>query len=125
MEQLILEPQKKTLDINCANGSIHMSGNSLLQDPKAFFKPVVDWIIEYVKNPALKTVVTLKFEYIDTSSVQSIFDILGLLKAIPDTDNRVIVNWHYELDDPELLEVGEIMEGRLKLIFNYIDYSEN
>ncbi len=122
MEELRFEPQKKTLDIKCVEGNISMSGNSLLPNPKKFFQPVYDWVTEYVKNPAEKTEVSLKFEYIDTSSIQAIFDILKLLKDIPNSEDRVIVNWYFEFDDPELLEVGEIMDGRLKLNFNFIDY---
>ena len=122
MEDLILKPQNKTLDISCTQGTISMSGNSLLPDPRKFFKPVFDWVTEYVTNPAKKTVVNLNFEYIDTSSVQAVFDILKILKEIPDSDERVLVNWYFEFDDPELLEVGEIMEGRLKLNFNYLEY---
>lgn len=123
MEDLHIEPQKKTLDIQCTDDNISMYGNSLLPNSRTFFQPVFDWVTEYVKNPSKKTEVSLKFEYIDTASIQALFDVLKLLKSIPDNEERVIVNWYFEFDDPELLEIGEIMEGRLKLNFNFIDYT--
>lgn len=122
MEELILEPKEDSLAIECRKGSISMKGNSILAYPRKFFQPVTDWVNEYVKEPADHTEVVLRFDYIDTASVQSIFDILKQLKRIPDYDDRVMVHWYFEFDDPELLEVGEIMEARLKLKFNFVEF---
>lgn len=122
MTEFILEPRGDSLAIECRDGSISMKGNSILAYPRKFFQPVSDWVTAYVKEPDVQTDVVLKFEYIDTASVQAIFDILKLLKQIPDYQNRVLVNWYFEFDDPELLEVGEIMETRLKLKFNFVEY---
>lgn len=122
MKEFILEPKEDTLAIECRDGSISMHGNSILAYPRKFFQPVMDWVTEYVGQPAERTDVVLKFDYIDTASVQSIFDILKLLKKIPDYEDSVLVNWYFEFDDPELLEVGEIMEARLKLKFNFVEY---
>lgn len=123
MEEFILKPTKDTLDIQCKNGSISLKGNSLLPNPNKFFKPVFEWLTLYLANPAHKTEICLQFQYLDTASVQSIFDMLKLIDEKIGKNNQVVVNWYYELDDPELLEVGEIMEGRLDMSFNYIEYS--
>jgi len=122
MTELTLKPREDSLAIECREGSISMKGNSILAYPRKFFQPVTDWVTEYVKEPAPQTDVLLKFDYIDTASVQSVFDILKLLKQIPNHEDRVLVNWYFEFDDPELLEVGEIMEARLKLKFNFVEY---
>jgi hypothetical protein len=121
MEELILNQKKDSPEIICKNGFVSMKGNSILSDPKAFFHPVSQWMEEYVTTHPESTVVDLNFDYVDTASVQSVFSILRLLKRIPGHEKSVVVNWHYELDDPELLEVGEIMQTRLKLNFNYIE----
>lgn len=124
VSDLTIAGKKDSLSITCSKGKISMEGNSILPNAISFFQPVNDWVNEYVKNPAAKTVVSLKFNYIDTSSVQAVFDILKKLTEIPDYENKVFVNWYFEFDDPELLEVGEIMEGRLKLNFNFIEYAD-
>ena len=123
IKELILEPGKDTLEIKCSHGKISMQGNSLLADPKKFFQPVNDWITEYIKDPAQTTEITLRFEYMDTASIQAIFDLLMSIKVITKINKQLVVNWYFEFDDPELLEVGEIMSGRLKLDFNYIEYT--
>jgi hypothetical protein len=121
MEELFIKKKKDAPEIICREGSVSMKGNSILADPKAFFQPVTDWIGEYIKNPAETTSVDLEFDYVDTASVQSVFSILKLLKKIPRHEKRVVVNWYYEFDDPELLEVGEIMQTRLGLNFNFVE----
>jgi len=127
MDQIVglnIEQTKNTPEINCEYGLITIVGNSILENPISFFKPLHDWADEYLLAPALTTTVTLKFHYINTSSVQSIFDLLKLLREkIPSSSDTLIVNFYFEFDDPELLEVGEIMAGRLKLDFNFTEYS--
>jgi len=122
-EDLKIDSTKDTLEIICKSGFISLNGNSIIPNAKTFFEPVANWIDDYIQNPAENTEVTLKFNYIDTASVQSIFELLKRLRDIPNYENRISINWYFEFDDPELLEVGEIMEARLKLKFNYIEFS--
>ena len=122
MNDLILKPTQKTLDVKCVPGEIRLTGNSILSDPKVFFDPIKDWISEYVKQPEESTLVNLKLEYVDTASVQQIMEMLMLLKKLKYREHEVAVNWYYEVDDPELLELGEIMQNRLGLEFQFIKY---
>ena len=125
MKELNIEATKDRLAVHCSSGKIELQGNSILQDAKLFFQPVEKWIAEYVKNPADHTEITLKFEYIDSASVQSVSILLKYFKnwgleKLPD----VIVNWYFEFDDPELLELGEILQGRLNIPFNFVEYTK-
>ena len=122
MKDLYIEANEDTLAIECKQGHISMKGNSILADPMKFFKPVKEWVLAYLQNPEPKTIIDLRFDYVDTASVQSVFDTLKLFIKMPDYQERLIVNWYFEFDDPELLEVGEIMEARLRLKFNLIEY---
>ncbi len=122
MKDLNIKQQKNNLEVNCSEGKIDMKGNSIVPNAQSFFKPVFDWVDEYVKKPAKNTKVTLRFDYIDTASVQAVFDLLKALKEVEVEGNSLVVDWHFEFDDPELLEVGEIMEARLGVKFNYIEY---
>ena len=110
MNDLIIKPTQKSLDVKCIPGEVSLSGNSILSDPKVFFEPVFKWVDEYIKQPEASTTVNLKFEYVDTASVQRIFDVLKHLKELRNNDKELNVNWYYEMDDPELLELGEIMD---------------
>ncbi len=122
MENITIEPTKKSLEVECSPGYFKLSGNSILSDPRKFFKPIVEWVESYLKEPEEVTTVDLKLEYVDTASVQSVFDLMRMFKALQDQKKELVVNFYFEFDDPELLELGEIMEGRLGIKFNFIEY---
>jgi hypothetical protein len=121
MDKLHIEATRNTPHIYCSYGTIRIEGKSLLPDPNTFFAPLYKWIDEYLAAPDNRTEIHLNFEYIDTSSVQGIMKMLRQIKEMPGHENSVTVHWYFEFDDPELLELGEIMEGRLGLTFNYIE----
>ncbi len=122
MENITIEPTKKSLEVECSPGYFKLSGNSILSDPRKFFKPIVEWVEQYTQSPEDLTTVDLKLEYVDTASVQSVFDIMRMFKPLQEMKKEVVVNFYFEFDDPELLELGEIMEGRLGIKFNFIEY---
>ena len=122
MENITIEPTKKSLEVECAPGYFKLSGNSILSDPRKFFKPIVEWVEKYIQEPQDLTTIDLKLEYVDTASVQSVFDLMRMFKPLQEKNKEVAVNFYFEFDDPELLELGEIMEGRLGIKFNFIEY---
>ena len=122
MENITIEPTKKSLEVECSPGYFKLSGNSILSDPRKFFKPIVEWVESYLKEPEEVTTVDLKLEYVDTASVQSVFDVMRMFKVLQEQKRELVVNFYFEFDDPELLELGEIMEGRLGIKFNFIEY---
>ena len=122
MENISIEPTKKSLEVECSPGYFKLSGNSILSDPRKFFKPIVEWVESYIQDPRDLTTIDLKLEYVDTASVQSVFDIMRMFKPLQEKEKEVAVNFYFEFDDPELLELGEIMEGRLGIKFNFIEY---
>ena len=124
MEELIIEPTKKTLGVTCSDGLIKFEGCSITNDPRVFFKPVKEWIKEYLRDPESLTLVSLDFEYIDTASVKYIYQILQDLKTTRSNNHTIKVDWHYELDDPEILELGEILQSKLDVEFRFLEKEE-
>lgn len=66
--------------------------------------------------------VNIKLEYIDTASTQSLYQILRQLNNVRSKDMVMMVNWYIEDADPEMKELGEMIEQRLGLEFQYIPY---
>ena len=123
MKDLTIDKTAKTLEVSCKAVKLDFSGCSITNDPKVFFNPIKNWIKEYVKKPKKLTEVNLKFDYIDTASVKHVFDILSELKELHARDGHsVLVNWYFDYDDPEILELGEIIQGKMGLPFNFIEY---
>ncbi len=122
MKELSIDKTVKSLEVNCSPGRIEFSGCSITNDPKVFFTPVKNWIRDYIKKPEKLTEVNLKFDYIDTASVKYVFEILNDLKVINGRKGySVTVNWYFDYNDPEILELGEIIQSKIAIPFNFIE----
>jgi hypothetical protein len=122
MDNLNIKPTDKSLGVEISYGILNFTGRSLLTDPKVFFEPVNNWVTKYLRNPAEETLVNIKLEYIDTASTQALYQILRQLNNVRKKGLVFKVNWHIEDEDPEMKELGEMIEQRLGVEFQYISY---
>ncbi len=120
MQKLVIKATPKSFNVICEQGHIEFKGCSVVNDPKVFFKPVRNWIDEYLKNLPEETLVSLKIDYADSASIRYIYEILQSLGKVSDEKKSIKVNWYYEINDPEILEIGEILAGRVKAPFSFI-----
>ncbi|MBE0655468.1 MAG: DUF1987 domain-containing protein, partial [Bacteroidales bacterium] len=84
--KVILDKEKNHFEI---------SGQSIPEDVSAFFKPVLDWLRDYSADPLSETTMDLKLSYFNTASSKLLLDIFMLLEELPDSRQRVLINWHY------------------------------
>lgn len=122
MNDLIITSTDKSLEVDISYGILNFTGRSILTDPKIFFDPINSWVAKYVKLPAIETVVNVKLEYIDTASTQCLYQVLRELNSLKKRDLVFMVNWYVEDEDPEMKELGEMIEQRLGTEFEYITY---
>ena len=102
-------------------GIIDISGRSIHEDPKIFFDPLYEWIENYCQNPSEITNVNIELEYFNSGSARYILKILKRLGRLIDEGKNVIINWHYEEGDDDILERGEYYASILKTTFNFIE----
>ena len=93
--------------LNQNEGLVEFQGRSLIEDSEKFFLPLVEWIIEYSKEPHEKTTVNFKFEYFNTSCSKWLITITKQLKKLYEKDHNTTINWYYE--DEDVLEYGEVI----------------
>ena len=126
MESIRIEKTRKTPDItfNAETGILQIEGKSIPENSIEFYKPLVDWLDEYGKNPKEKTEVNIKLEYFNTSSSKCILDVFKKLESIYKDNNEVVINWYYEEDDEDMLEAGEDYQSILKIPFKMIEMEE-
>lgn len=122
MELINIEgtPKTPTITMNAVSGVIDIKGRSIPENSIEFYKPIVDWLEEYAKTPASKTVVNVQLEYFNTSSSKCILDVFKKLEVLKKNNNDVIINWYYEEDDEDMLEAGEDYESIIKVPFKMI-----
>lgn len=116
MENYTLIPSPKTprLYFNAKTGDFEISGRSIPENSIEFYKPLLEWLDEYIKNPQEDTKLHVNLEYFNTSSSKCLVEILRKLEKIHG-DHKVKVFWHYEEEDEDMMESGEDFKKILKL----------
>ena len=109
MENLEIEGSHKnffipTVNFNSKSGICELSGESFLEDTVEFYKPVVNWIENYIETIKSPIAFIIKLSYFNTSTSRSILDILNILKDYEDEGGEVIINWHFDQNDIDMEE---------------------
>jgi hypothetical protein len=123
MESLSIEGTNKTPSVNLdpESGVIEIKGRSIPENSIEFYRPIVEWLDQYAKNPNKKTIVNVQLEYFNTSSSKCILDIFKKLESLKKARNEVVINWYYEEDDEDMLESGEDYESIIRVPFKMIE----
>ncbi len=123
MENLIIEATKSSpyIELNC-NSNVHtIKGESYPENTFAFYKPVMDWLEEYLENLEDKAVFNIEFIYFNSSSSKILMDIFDLLDEACENGKSITVNWIYDEDNDASEEYGEeFAEDLENLEFNLV-----
>lgn len=93
------------VEYDSTTGTLSIIWRSTPELSTKFWSPIRDIIKTLAKNKALKIIV-FKLEYFNTSSSKQILDLLRYdTKQLP--DGSLIIEWHYEKIDGDMLEAGE------------------
>src|SRR5690554_2929010 len=122
MENIRIEGTPKTpfVEFNATTGVLLIRGRCIPENSIDFYKPLIDWIDSYVLQPAENTVLHMQLEYFNTSSSKCILDVFNKIESIVKIGRNVVVKWHYEEDDEDMLEAGEDYEAIIDLDFEMV-----
>jgi hypothetical protein len=126
MKALNIEPSEFSpkITFDADNNKFEVEGVSRPENPTEFYQPVIDWLDAYVENPNDATTVNFRFDYFNTSSLKFFLIILSKFKDVEEAGKEVNINWHYDEEDDEMLEVGENLEELSELEFKYLEIEE-
>ena len=115
MSQILIKATDKTPKIegDIQNGTLRITGKSLPENPRDFYKPFSDWLIKFYETPANDVKVVLDIEYFNTSTSNLLVELLKQLSKMNETKNVKVI-WRYEEDDLDMEDVGndfKIMVG--------------
>ncbi len=116
MEDFYLEATPKTpkLYFSQETGEFEISGRSIPENSIEFYKPIINWLDNYVAEPNHNTVLVIKLEYFNTSSSKCLVEILRRLERLND-HSIVNVKWCYEEEDEDMQESGEDFKEIIKI----------
>ncbi len=111
-----------TINSDSERGFVEISGRSNPENSIEFFRPLMNWAEEYIKNPQEKTTVDINMEHFNSSSSKCLLGFFKLLEFVQRENKQIVINWHYEEDDDEMLEAGETYEALTGLKFTMVPY---
>lgn len=114
--KVILDPERNIFEI---------SGESRPPDVAGFYSEILNWFDDYSSflnrtgEKGEPVVFNLDFEYFNSSSAKYILDFCKQIAAERSKGRNVMVRWHYEKDDSDMLESGKEMSRIAKIPFEY------
>jgi hypothetical protein len=122
MEELAIMGTPKTPAVRSDSnqGLLEITGRSNPENTIEVFKPIVNWVEEYVLNPGENTTINIQLEHFNTSSSKSLIGILKRLEALKKEGRSIVINWYYDADDEDILEAGENFESVIEIPFKMI-----
>lgn len=124
MDKFIISAGKNTpkIDFDPDLNHFEVSGRSFPENAGKFYKPIYNWVRQLEPVPDSTFNIDFKFYYISTSSLICVLDLLKLFSLHEDKGCKIIVNWHYNEDDDDIISTGEDLASLSKLQFEYKVY---
>ncbi len=130
MEKLIIDATLNTPSVilDPEKNLFQFTGESRPENVRNFYIPVLEWLENYTsevasqdkENKSRAHEFHFNFEYFNSTSAKYILDLFKTLSNLHSEGINVLVYWHYEEDDEDMLEVGKEMSRMSRLNFDYI-----
>jgi hypothetical protein len=102
-----------------------IEGRSTTENPVLFYKPLISIIKDGIKFTKGKIEIDFKLEYFNTTSSLVILNLLKQLQSLDAPGNEVIINWYYDDEDEDLLEIGQDYNHMLNSPINLVKKQKN
>ncbi len=98
MENLHITETFRTpeVDFDVETGNFLISGRSIPENPKEFYKSIFDYLAEYFRHPAHKTILTIRFDYFNSASARVLYELLKRFDVFYSHGNHFLLRWVME-----------------------------
>jgi hypothetical protein len=108
-----------------SSGSFDLKGKSIPENSVLFYKPLFEWLDQYMASPAPRTVLNIQLDYFNTSSSKCVVDLFKKLEQIPKSGKgSAEINWMYDEADEDMQEAGEDYKSIIKIPFNLVAFKK-
>jgi hypothetical protein len=118
-------PKTPLISFDPSGGNFELKGKSIPENSVLFYKPLFEWLDNYVEKPAATTTLNIQLDYFNTSSSKCIVDLFKKLELISkNAKGEAVINWLYDEQDDDMLEAGEDYKSIIKIPFNLISFTK-
>ena len=97
----------------------------MMENIADFSKALSDWFDAYIFNLPEVTAIDIHLEYFSGFNSAILISLLRKILGIKLMHKELIINWYYEEEDQDILELGEYISSVLATPFNFIMTSDN
>ena len=125
MEDYSINATKATpaINFNLQTGILSINGRSIPEDSVSFFEPLQNIVRQYLENSLPNNTINIRLDYLNSSSTACL---LGILRDYEKLNKTIttILNWQYESEDEDILNIGLNFSEIIDLKFNMIVVDE-
>lgn len=109
---IIMDPTK---------GFIKLYGRSIPNDAESTFRPVLDWMKEYIQNPQESTVFECEMDYFNSSSQKYMADIFKMSNQLFKKGKQIKIVWKYSKEDEDMKLIGEQFQNLINFPIVFLE----
>ncbi|MEA2042538.1 MAG: DUF1987 domain-containing protein [Bacteroidota bacterium] len=120
MNKIYRKQTKNTpfVNLDAENLKFEISGVSFSEDIAEFYKPILQWVDDYI--PRIEGQLNCKFHFdvLNSFSHKKIFNLLITLNNFAQNGKKISVEWAHDEDDEDIMEMGEDLDELIDLPFS-------
>jgi len=126
MENVLLARTTETPSIrmDAGVGVVELEGNSYPENAFEFYQQIFDWIDAYFASDNTQMRTVFRLNYFNTSSAKCMLNFMTLLQKYYVADKAITVEWHYEEDDDDMLEIGQAFSVDFTMPFLLLSFKD-
>ncbi len=108
MNSLLISPETNKPKVTFSeSGVLSITGRSIPEHPIKFYKPISDWLEEFIATSPIKIHLTIYFDYLNTHSTECIVTLVKMLDDYyQQSKSDVTVVWNFENGDEDMESLG-------------------
>lgn len=126
MEKIDIKETSKTPSVSFdpERGLFEMRGKSIPENSNSFYGPLLQYVEKYGSRPAERTVLSVRFEFFNTSSSNRIHALFKRFERIYLSDSDVLIRWYCENGDDNMRDAGRDFKAILQVPFEIVEVDE-
>ena len=123
-KKLLIEPTTDTPKIILSEDepAFLFSGSSYPENTEQFYRPVIEWLMNYAKNPKSFSVFEFRLKFYSSATEKIFIDIMQIIQEISEK-SAVIIKWYYNKYDEDAFEFALQFSKLIDIQFNIIGYT--
>lgn len=118
LKSILIEPTAKTpqIDFNHLTGELILAGRSIPENAAELYQNILNWVIEYVKNPRHTTNLRFNLEYFNTSSSIWLAKIVKALCSMKNSECTLLIHLYFDVEEYDNMEIEDLKDALSPII---------